>query len=122
MFFKAVLPVDAIKVLVTEAKANPLSVTTFDAAFQVGGNLNAYRSALGVYPAALAAKFDAMSEEDLAIALEHEMSMMGTLPPAGTMMAVPAFLLQLIFALVTRLLQKFIEGGIGNIPGIPIEV
>lgn len=43
LYFKAELPLDAVRKLIAEARTNPAGVVAVDAALHVAGSLNAYR-------------------------------------------------------------------------------
>lgn len=43
LYFKAELPLDAVRTLIAEARTNPAGVVAVDAALHVAGSLNAYR-------------------------------------------------------------------------------
>lgn len=43
LYFKAELPLDAVRTLIAEARTNPAGVVAADAALHIAGSLNAYR-------------------------------------------------------------------------------
>lgn len=43
LYFKAELPLDAVRTLIAEARTNPAGVVAVDSALHVAGSLNAYR-------------------------------------------------------------------------------